>query len=130
MKDELRMQEETKALALAARLKAEQRIAELEQEVAVERAAKEKLIYDKENDRTAEIVKAQCEEDFKEFLKLKDDGYQKLMNDFVAMQDATVKQIQGMREESEAHIQRLDGQLKAKTDELERVRSNLQERLK
>jgi citron Rho-interacting kinase len=129
MKDQLREQEEVKALALAAKLKAEHKIAELIEEVAVEKAAKEKLIYEKENDKTAEIVKRQCEEDFREFLKLKDEGYQKLMHDFVAMQDATVKQISGMREESAAHIERLDGQLRAKVDELDRVRSSLTERL-
>merc|ERR1719160_1011223 len=130
MKDQLRQQEEVKALALASKLKAESKIAELIEEVAVEKAAKEQLEYEKANDRTAEITRAQCEDDFKEFLKLKDEGYQKLMHDFVAMQDATVKQIQGMREESTAHIERLDQQLKAKVDELDRVRSNLESRLR
>ena len=32
----------------------------------MEKAAKDKLIYEKENDKTAEIVKKQCEEDFAE----------------------------------------------------------------
>merc|ERR1719421_1741948 len=87
------------------------------------------LQYQIDNDDTEERTRKECEEDFKQFIELKNVGYRKLMKDFVTMQEASVQQINGIREEARGQIDRLESQLAAKVLEHDTMKERLEKKL-
>ena len=102
---------------------------ELTEALAEEKKKVAALQYQIDNDDTEERTRKQCEEDFKQYLELKDTGYKKLMKDFIIMQESSVKQISGIREEARGQIDRLESQLKAKVLEHDTMKERLEKKL-
>merc|ERR1719421_1006321 len=102
---------------------------ELTEALAEEKKKVAALQYQIDNDDTEERTKKACEEDFKQFIELKNVGYRKLMKDFVTMQEASVQQINGIREEARAQIDRLESQLAAKVLEHDTMKERLEKKL-
>lgn len=102
----------------------------LETELAAEKAKVAQLEYEKATDDTAERVRKECEEDFQKYLSLKDAGFEKLMKDFVTMQEGSVRQVEGIREEAKAQITRLEKQLHAKAQECDTTKERFEKKLR
>merc|ERR1719421_1746514 len=102
---------------------------ELTEALAEEKKKVAALQYQIDNDDTEERTKKACEEDFKQFIELKNVGYRKLMKDFVTMQEDSVQQINGIREEARAQIDRLESQLAAKVLEHDTMKERLEKKL-